>query len=349
MQNYFETIPKKLNEYFHILSNDIPDFIYEYIEAPEMKRLSKISIVCGTDHTKIFDNKMFYSRLEHSIGVALIIWNFTKDKKQALAGLFHDIANPAFSHCIDFFHGDYENQESTEERTTEIIENSEYIMNLLRRDNISLEEIKDYKIYPIADNDTPRLSSDRLEYTMSNGLAVKDIFKIEELREIYKDLVILKNEDGIDEIGFRNPQIAEYFVDKIKELWEFWISDKDRFVMQCIADILKMMVDKKIITEEDFYNFGEREILDIGLNSNDIKVKNAIKNFQEATKVYTSEEVPKDVYYINLKSKRRYINPLTMVNGVTIRIADVSYKVRKNIEDFFDYDMTKYIYSDFKF
>ena len=37
-------------------------------------------------------------------------------------------------------------------------------MQLLSRDNIKVEEVCDYHKYPIADNDTPMLSSDRLEY-----------------------------------------------------------------------------------------------------------------------------------------------------------------------------------------
>ena len=37
-------------------------------------------------------------------------------------------------------------------------------------DNIKIEEVEDYHLYPIADNDTPKLSSDRLEYSLSNAL-----------------------------------------------------------------------------------------------------------------------------------------------------------------------------------
>ena len=88
---------------------------------------------------------MWYSSLDHSVAVALIIWNFTNDKKQTLAGLFHDIATPAFKHAIDFMNGDYEKQESTEELTTQIIANSKEIMELLNRDNIKIDEVNDYK------------------------------------------------------------------------------------------------------------------------------------------------------------------------------------------------------------
>ena len=67
--------------------------------------------------------------------------------------------------------GDSLTQESTEEKTTDFIKNSIEIMTLLKRDGIKLEEVKDYKIYPLADNETPRLSADRFEYTFSSGLS----------------------------------------------------------------------------------------------------------------------------------------------------------------------------------
>lgn len=48
--------------------------------------------------------------------------------KKTLSGLFYDIATPAFKHCVDFLDGDYMNQESAEDLTTEIIKNSSKIM-----------------------------------------------------------------------------------------------------------------------------------------------------------------------------------------------------------------------------
>ena len=59
------------------------------------------SLSCDTIYSKMY-NQMWYSSLDHSIAVALIIWHFTKDKKQTLSGLFHDIATPVFKHSIDF-------------------------------------------------------------------------------------------------------------------------------------------------------------------------------------------------------------------------------------------------------
>lgn len=81
MNEYLENLNETVKDYFKVLSTEIPDFLYDYINTPEMQRIGNIGCACGLDYTKIFNNKFFYSNLEHSIGVALIVWNFTKDKK----------------------------------------------------------------------------------------------------------------------------------------------------------------------------------------------------------------------------------------------------------------------------
>ena len=167
--NYLDHVDKKVIEYFNILEPKFPKWLNEYINTKEMLKQQYISVTCGTIYSDLFKNYC-YSSLDHSIAVALIIWHFTHDKKQTLSGLFHDIATPAFKHCIDFLNGDYMTQESTEDLTSEIIKKSNEIMTLLKRDNIDIKEVENYRLYPIADNDTPKLSADRLEYSLSNAL-----------------------------------------------------------------------------------------------------------------------------------------------------------------------------------
>ncbi|MBP5250882.1 MAG: hypothetical protein J6Z17_00540, partial [Treponema sp.] len=88
--------------YYKILCGEFPSFLNEYISIPLLQRLSGVSLLCGTDWTKLFKNRFKYSRLDHSIGCALIVWNFTHDKKQTIAALLHDVSTPAFSHVVDF-------------------------------------------------------------------------------------------------------------------------------------------------------------------------------------------------------------------------------------------------------
>lgn len=349
MNQYFENLNETIKEYFKVLSDEIPDFLYDYINTPEMQRIGKIGCACGLDYTKIFNNKFFYSNLEHSIGVALIVWNFTKDKKQTLAGLFHDIATPVFKHCIDFMNGDHETQESTEELTTSIIKNSKEIMALLERDNIKIEEVDDYHIYPIADNDTPKLSADRLEYTLANGLYFKEIWDVEKIKKIYSNLEVQKNEENIEELGFKNKEIAEDFVDGASQLWPLWISNKDKLVMQFLADTVKKMSEKNFLTTKDLYTLSEQEVIEKIENCNDENISKCFKLFRNSTDIGESDEPVKDKYCISINAKRRYIVPLVENNNSYERINDISISAKEQIDTFLQHNTKKYAYLDFNF
>lgn len=352
MKKYIETLSLEIQEYYKILSPEgIPEFLNEYIETPRMQKQAKISTTCGTIYSKMFKNVFWYSSLDHSIGVALIVWNFTKDKKQTLAGLFHDIATPVFKHTVDFMNGDYETQESTEELTTEIISQSKEIMELLKRDGIKVSEVDDYHKYPIADNDTPQLSSDRLEYTLANNLgAVFEEWNLEEIKEIYEDIEIQTNEEGIEELGFKNKQIAEKFVNGMRKLSAEYIENRTKFSMQFLADVMKKMSEKKLITIEDLYNLSEKEVIE---KIESCRENNIAKNFEiwkKATQIKESSKPVQNRYCVSIMNpKIRYINPLIRQGNEFVRINKISEKAKEDIEKARSFRTEKYAYLDFDF
>ena len=351
MNKYLKNLNEEVREYLKILSPEFPEWLLEYIYTPEMLRLDGIGISCGTLYTKVYNDKYFYSSLTHSVAVALIIWHFTQDKKQTISGLFHDIATPTFKHCIDFMNGDSEHQESTEERTEQIIRNSKEIMILLERDNIRVEEVSDYHIYPIADNDTPRLSADRFEYTLSGGLYQVKVFELEDIRRYYNNIIILKNEDDIDELAFKDINICENFIHDISKLWPRWIEDEDRLCMQFIADLVKSMNIKKYITVDDLYKFSEYEVLQLIKKCDDNYIKNAFKNFEDATRdlVYKSDIPNNEIYCTSVKGKKRYINPLVSLNNKVARIKDISSIANNDINNFLNMKLHNFIGFKFDF
>ena len=351
MGRYFDNLNETLKEYFKILSPEIPDFLEEYIETPEMQKQAGISVTCGIYYSRMFkDIKMWYSSLDHSVAVALIIWNFTKDKKQTLSGLFHDIATPVFKHSIDFMNGDYINQESTEDLTTEIIKNSKEIMSLLKRDNIKLEEVNDYHIYPIADNDSPMLSADRLEYTLSNGLGVqKELWNLEEIKSIYDNIEIQKNENNIEEIGFKDVDKAEQFVHSMSILSSSYITGKTKYSMQLLADVLKKMINNNIISMKDLYTKSEKEFIEIMEKYECNNISTIIKKWQNATQIEESDEMPEGKYWVSVDAKIRYINPLVKQGNDYVRINTISEKAKLDIEKALKFKTKKYLYLDLNF
>lgn len=50
-----------------------------------------------------------------------------------------------------------------------MIASSPELMALLDKSGLTLDDVDDYHRYPIADNDSPRLSADHSEYTLGNA------------------------------------------------------------------------------------------------------------------------------------------------------------------------------------
>lgn len=339
---YIDSVDKRVLDYFNVLEPNFPEWLNDYIETKELLKQRYISVTCGKIYSNLFEIDFFFSSLDHSVAVALIVWHFTHDKKQTLSGLFHDIATPVFKHCVDFLNGDYMTQESTEDLTSKIIGSSKEIMDLLERDNIKLEEVDDYHIYPVADNDTPKLSADRLEYSLSNALLTNKLLNIDEIKKIYSDIVLGKDEDGTLELSFKSKETALEFVKITSKLSIIYREDRTRYSMQLIADIIKKLNEDGLITKEDLYNKKESEIIEIIENS---KYKEIFNIWKNAKNIKVSKEKPENVYFVHHGAKIRYIDPL--VNKK--RISSISKEAKKEINKNLSYDMNNYVYLDFNF
>ena len=298
---------------------EIPSYLDDYLKSNALNRLKNIDMNCGVNYTNLplFSDIEPYTRYDHSLRVACIIDYFTHDKKQVLSGLFHDIATPAFSHTIDFMNGDYLHQESTESYTKELIQNDPIISEQLLKEQISIDEVYDYHIYPVADNDSPKLSADRLEYTLSNSLNYGFSTK-QELSDIFDDIIIGKNEYYEDEMMFLHQGQAERFAELALRCGKVYSSKEDRFAMEILSDIIKEFIDEKILKYSDLY-------------TDEIYVINKIKNYDSWIKYTKLSSVDYAEDGIIIHAKKRYIDPFVLGLG---RISQFSDKMNSEIESF---------------
>ena len=231
-----------------------PRFLRDAAEAPEMVRLKGVGMHCGCEYTSFprFARLASYSRFDHSVGAALIVWRFTHSRRQTLAALYHDIATPCFAHVVDFMLGDSLRQERTEDGTREIIEASEAIGRLLDREGLTVDDVCDYHRYPVADNDSPRLSSDRLEYTLHN-LVNFSLATEGEVQALYDDLTVDRGEDGQPELSFKTLAAARAFAFGALSMSRVYVSDEDRFSMQALSELLTDAVQHGAIDYGDLW------------------------------------------------------------------------------------------------
>lgn len=335
---------KELVEYFQILSSIFPNFLDKYIETDELMRLSKIGQFCGCDYTKLHSCKYWYSRLDHSIACALMVWNFTSDKKQTLSALFHDLGTPVFSHCVDIMMNDSEHQESSEREVSDILLDSNQIMTFLRQDNIKIEDVINIEKYPIVENDKPKICADRLEGVLHTGLIWCHFWGIDDIRNIYSDIVVLKNEYNEDEIGFKDISTAEIFFEGVNKYGIVMQQNEDKFTMHYIAKNLEYFINNNYLSVDDLYKMSELDIIDLIKSNVDLAPDWHV--FENASKLIRTNLKPKKGGYRSLRHKKRYVVPLVLIDGKANRLNEVSSVCRKLINEFIIFKDSKYCYID---
>lgn len=292
--------------------SNLPKFLLKYLKAPSLLRLKKIGYFCGMDYASkdMYDFREYISRYDHSLTVCLMVYKLTKDKKEALAGLFHDISTPCFSHVIDYMNEDYEKQESTEEYTEHIINSDKYLIKCLKEDNIDINEIINFKKYSVVDNERPKVCADRIDGVILTGIGWTKNINKNDIKKIVQDLYICKNEYNEDEIGFKTLNIAKKVLEVSKSIDLYCHSNEDNYMMQLLAQITKLSIDERYITYKDLYFYNEEEIFKLLKQKNNNKLKQLIKEFETQKK----ENIP-NIKLPNLKI--RDLNPL--VNGIRLK------------------------------
>lgn len=322
MNKYYTNLDKELKEYLDIIGV-FPTFIYKYICDEQLLRLDGVTYFCGMDYCskQMYDFKYYVSRLTHSISCAIMTYHFTESKPLTIKALLHDIATPSFSHVIDYMNGDFLKQESTEEKTLEIINNSN-IKRLLESDNIDVNFIVN-KDENIVDNTTPKLCIDRLDGLFLNSLVWAKNIDINTVRLIYNNVILSINENKELELSAKNEYIADlinYLSVNVGKLQE---SDNDMFCMLLLADILKYMINNKYIKLTDLYKYSEEKIIKKASEK-------SIDDMELAAMLLAFTNLSSVNSVMDVKVKKRYINPL--VNGK--RLSSINETANKRINNF---------------
>ena len=294
--------------HYTLYHGEIPAVLAACANTPCMQRLKNIGMNCGCEYTSFprFAGLKPYSRFDHSLGVGLIVRHFTHDEKQAAAGLLHDVASPVFAHVVDFLRGDYLMQESTEDGTRSIIERDEALQDVLSAYGLNTDDVCDYHRYPIADNDSPRLSADRLEYTLGNLLNYR-IRTSDAVNGYYRDLLVGVGEDGQPELVFSDAKLAEDFAFASLACSKIYVSDEDRYAMQMLAELLRHALDLGVLSEADLMS-TEPAVIEKLLCSP--KTAAAWKRYRAYRAARRRSEPEGEGDWRRIPAKKRYIDPL---------------------------------------
>lgn len=328
-----------MNEYLNLfIDEEYPSFIDKYLKTKTLDRLKHVTQFCGCDYTKLYSPLFLYTRYDHSLVVAHMTWHFTHDKKETIVALLHDIGTPCFAHTIDYVFGDYIKQESSEKKIIDIINKDEELKNYLIQDDISFEELDNFSVFHILENSSPQLCTDRLDGVLHTCYVWLHTHSLEQIDEVYKNIIVMKNELGNPEIGFKNIEVAEKFVDMVYTYAKELQGNKDKYVMKYISEIVKLAFEKNLILKEDLYTMKEEVICNIfNVNFTTWKI------FCESSSIISTEIKPNN-FYISFDTKKRNTIPLVETSIGNKRIIDVSKYSKIKYNNLKNYKDIKYAY-----
>lgn len=295
-----------LNYYLYLLDYaNMPDFLIKYLDTPSLIRLKKIGYFCGMDYASkdIYNFSIYISRYTHSLTTALLTYKISSDRKATLAGLFHDVGTPCFSHVIDYMNKDYANQESTEEYTERIVLSDSYLKQFLLKDGISANEIIDFKKHSLVDSARPKLCADRLDGIILNSLGWTKTISKQDIKDILNSITIYINEEGKEEIGFTDYEVASRVEELSDIIDRYCHSNEDNYMMELLARITKYALDNGYITYDDLYHYDEEYVFGLLYSIKDRVLEEYLLEFTTKKK----EDIP-TTKLPNLKA--RVLRPL---------------------------------------
>ena len=329
-----------MNSYLNVfIDKTYPSFIDKYLETSTLKRLKHVTQFCGCDYTKLYSPLFLFTRFDHSLVVAHMTWHFTQNKKETIIALLHDVGTPCFAHSIDVVFGDTIHQESSERKITDMIKKDKKIMRYLKEDGISLDDFNAFSAYPILENTSPKLCTDRLDGVLHTCYIWIHTHSLKEIKEVYDDLVVLKNEENTLEIGFKNIRIAEKFVGMVSNYAKELQGNRDKYTMKYIAEMVKLANTNNLITIEDLYTKKEEEICAI-FNSH----FSSWKKFREAQLLISTDKKPLRHFYASFETKKRNTIPLVLTPSGNKRVNDLSPLSKDIYHTLNNYKDTPYAY-----
>lgn len=294
--------------------------LIELIQTPEMRRLegiSQLGLMEGHYHIKT------YSRLEHSIGVMLILRRLGAKVKEQTAGLLHDISHTTFSHVIDWLYGDPTAEQLQEDyqdnQHLEVILNSS-IPPILMKNGFDPEEISDINKFTLLEQPLPLLCADRVDYALRE---MNYLVSPESVCVSLEGLINYKSQ-----MVFKDINSAEVFANGYMQCQiEDWGSRQGCSRWYFFSQILKKGLERNYISPEDFHETDDY-VLGLLRGSGDKEIIGDLDFLENKFKIRET----KDGSGVQILKKFRHVDPLILMNGGLVPFTEISSEYKNLLE-----------------
>lgn len=263
-----------------------------------------------------------FSRLEHSIGVFVLLRRYGASLKEQIAGLLHDVSHTVFSHVGDMIFKHADGKSSYQDLIHENFLAQTSIATVLKQHGFGILDIKHKKNgFKALEQDLPDICADRLEYNLRGGL-VQGLLTQADITQILENL---KFED--DTWYFISLEQAKKFARVPLYLTEHvWTSSAGRFIDTYAAEAIRRAVDIDIITLDDVHFSTDDVVWQKLISCNDSCINQNIYKVVHWDECFTLGDTSN--YDFVAYAKCRGIDPLIKIGDTLKRLSEIDEEFR---------------------
>jgi HD superfamily phosphohydrolase len=233
----------------------INDSVYGFVSLDEplleaiiatsaMQRLAHVSQSGISGRLGISPN---YSRLEHSIGVMLLLRRLGASLREQAAGLLHDISHTAFSHVADFVYANH-SESYHESMWWTVVEQSE-IPAILAAAGYDWRDLHaESGDFTLLEQSAPRLCADRGDYFLRT-LVPSGLGTAETVTRILDHLIVYDGVMAVDDVA-----VARLMADAYQQMdARMWSSPREVALYWVLAAAMRRAVQIGAVQESDWY------------------------------------------------------------------------------------------------
>lgn len=289
----------------------------ELIDSKALQRLKGISQEGTYSLTHGYD----ITRLEHSIGVYLLLKKFNASRKEQLAGLIHDANHPVFSHVCDFVFGSQAEEDFQDKNFKKFIKDTE-LPGILERHGFDMADLLDLHSFKLLERQIPELCADRIDYLL-RSLLVQKLASHEKVSEFLDALTVV---DGC--FVFKDAGLArEFALFFIKVNNEYYASPYGTAMFCLLADAMKLGLKKGIISKADLFSTHEFVYGKLA-DSRDPEISNKLELISKQTVVKEDAEV----FDYRTVKKQRFVDPGILLEGGVKRLSEIDTEFNKALK-----------------
>jgi len=228
------------------------DFLYGTMEMPEIfsellatDALKRLAGIHQSGAIYLVNPDICHSRLEHAIGVLMLIKKLGGSEIEQIAGLLHDVSHTAFSHVGDYVFGNAD-EDYHEKIFAEVLYNSE-IPDVLLKYGYNVNQIV-FGEFNILEQPLPFLCADRLDYTLRDGVHAGLISR--QRAKQFLESVVIKNGkiavNSIEEVAWINETFKKLNDEVFRLPLYLYANGK-------MAELIKNLLKKGVLNESDLF------------------------------------------------------------------------------------------------